>query len=108
MAGTSVTGKGPGSADGFNRGSEHQTLGVTHLIGPKVVGAGMATLDVIGIVDVPIFPQVVSTDLVVLVNDVTDGSPMVGTIFETLSGVFVDIIGTPGHKVNWAVMEIGT
>jgi hypothetical protein len=32
MGATSVTGKGPGSADGKNRGSEHQTLGFSHII----------------------------------------------------------------------------
>jgi hypothetical protein len=108
MAATSITGTGPGSADGQNRGSEHQTLGVTHLIGPKVVGAGTATLDSIGVTDIPVFPKVVSTDLVVMVNDVTDGTMVVGTIFETTSGVFVNLVGTPEHDVNWAVMESGT
>lgn len=44
MGATSVTGTGRGAADGFNRGSEHQTLGVAHLIGPRVVAAGFATL----------------------------------------------------------------
>jgi hypothetical protein len=108
MAATSITGTGPGSADGQNRGSEHMTLGVTHLIGPKVVAAGVAILDVIGIADIAIVPKVVGTALLVMVNDVTDGSLVIGGIFETLSGIFVDIVGTPGHEVNWAVMEIGT
>jgi len=45
MAATTVTGKGLGAADGQNKGSEHQTLGVGHLIGPRMVVVSDATLD---------------------------------------------------------------
>jgi hypothetical protein len=45
MGATSVTGVGPGSADGKNKGSEHMTLGVHHLIGPHVIAAGTVELD---------------------------------------------------------------
>src|SRR6185503_11289429 len=45
MAASSVTGVGPGSADRVNKGSQHMHLGVTHLIGPRVVDAGTATLN---------------------------------------------------------------
>ena len=44
MAASSVTGVGPGSADRYNKGSEHMHLGVDHLIGPRVVDAGQASL----------------------------------------------------------------
>ena len=40
MTATSVTGKGPGSADGMNKGSEHMSLSVHKLIGPHVIAAG--------------------------------------------------------------------
>lgn len=44
MAASSVTGTGYGSADGKNKGSEHTTLGVSHLIGTRVVVADRVTL----------------------------------------------------------------
>lgn len=44
MGATSVTGKGVGSAEGKNKGTARMTLGTTHLIGPRVVAAGSATL----------------------------------------------------------------
>lgn len=44
MAASSVTGTGYGSADGQNKGSEHMTLGVGHLIGTRVVAANRVTL----------------------------------------------------------------
>lgn len=44
MTASSVTGVGQGSADKNQKGSEHTTLGVTHLIGPRVVDAGSVIL----------------------------------------------------------------
>jgi hypothetical protein len=44
MAASSVTGIGPGSADRKQKGSEHMTLGVGHLIGTRVVAADRVTL----------------------------------------------------------------
>lgn len=41
---TTVTGRGRGAADGKNKGSEHSTLGVSHLIGPRIVAAGSVAL----------------------------------------------------------------
>lgn len=40
MGATSVTGVGPGSAEGWNRGAARQTLGAGHLIGPHIVACG--------------------------------------------------------------------
>lgn len=45
MGATSVTGKGAGSADGLNKGSEHMTLGAHHIIGPHVLAAGVVELE---------------------------------------------------------------
>lgn len=44
MAASSVTGVGQGSASRVNKGSEHMHLGVDHLIGPRVVDCGQASL----------------------------------------------------------------
>lgn len=45
MTASSVTGRGLGSADGKNKGSSHMTLGVGHLIGPRIMIADSVTLD---------------------------------------------------------------
>ena len=44
MPASSVTGIGPGSAEGANRGNEHMTLGTNHLIGPRCIMSGNCTL----------------------------------------------------------------
>lgn len=44
MAASSVTGVGQGSADGRNKGSEHMTLAVNKLIGPRLVSCGAVVL----------------------------------------------------------------
>ena len=44
MTATSVTGIGQGSSDGKNKGSQRMTLGVDHLIGPRVVHTGKAAM----------------------------------------------------------------
>lgn len=44
MGASSVTGVGQGSADKHNKGSEHTTLSVDHLIGPRVVDMGSVVL----------------------------------------------------------------
>jgi hypothetical protein len=45
MSAASTTGIGQGSAEGANRGNEHMTLGVNHLIGPRCVYAGSCTMN---------------------------------------------------------------
>lgn len=44
MAASSVTGVGQGSADGRNKGSEHTSMSVTKLIGPRLVSCGQVVL----------------------------------------------------------------
>jgi hypothetical protein len=44
MAAESASGLGNGSAEGSNKGNSRMTLGVTHLIGSRVVMAGTGTL----------------------------------------------------------------
>jgi hypothetical protein len=63
MAASSVTGVGPGSADKVNKGSEHMHLSVDHLIGPRVVDAGQATLNgaTPSVVNVPFTKTLTST-----------------------------------------------
>jgi len=44
MGATSVTGVGPGSALGYNKGGENASLGVNKLLGPHLVAAGSLTV----------------------------------------------------------------
>lgn len=75
MTATSVTGKGLGSADGKNKGSQHMTLGVGHLIGPRVVVADQHTL--VGTLDTLLLPVLDGTvgDYIVTVTDADTTSP---------------------------------
>lgn len=68
MGATTVTGKGPGSANGLNKGAADRTLGVSHLIGPRVVAAGVETLtSTTGTVEIP--PQSgVYTDYIIMLQ----------------------------------------
>jgi hypothetical protein len=44
MGATSVTGVGPGSALGLNKGNDNMSLGVSKLLGPHLVAAGSLTV----------------------------------------------------------------
>lgn len=71
MGATSVTGvSGPGSVAGNQKGSEHQSLGVEKLIGPKVVAAGHETLSgTTAVVELPAPTGAVADYMVVLQTD---------------------------------------
>jgi hypothetical protein len=58
MAASSVTGVGPGSADGLNKGSEHMSLAVEKLIGTHMVASGSVTLS--GGAGTVVFPKPLS------------------------------------------------
>ena len=45
MTASTVTGRGIGSADGNNKGSERMTLGVDHLIGTRIVLSGQVQIE---------------------------------------------------------------
>jgi len=110
MSATSVTGTGPGSADGQNRGSEHQTLGTSHLIGPRVVAAGTTTLDVDGAASVPVtaaINEIPPIGYIAIVNDITDASSAFGVINLVDPDVYINILGTPFNDVNWVLIKAG-
>ncbi len=115
MASTSVTGTGPGSAEGSNKGSARDTLGVSHLIGPHVVASGFgnngiaATTFVVEMYDLP----GVATDYICLVTQKT-GTPIV------FVAALADVAGPPAYMTltvtaasntnvwQWAVVKTGT
>ena len=133
MGATSVTGTGPGSAFGWNKGSQEMTLGVSHLIGPHVVAAGVATLSAgaatvylpfltSGAMAVP--PYVTSGTPVpqpafcVFATDNTSGSatPATGEIMEGMwsgggaSGTpywYLSLTGDTANDVSWMVVQTG-
>jgi hypothetical protein len=134
MGATSVTGTGPGSALGWNKGVPGETtIGVENLIGPHVVAAGVATLSAgaatvylpfltSGAMAVP--PYVTSGTpapqpaFCVFATDNTPGSttPAVGSIQEgTWSGGgasgtpywYLSLEGDTTNDVSWMVVQTG-
>lgn len=104
MGATSVTGKGTGSADGYNKGSSHMTLGVDHLIGPRVVAAGSETLSgTTGTVEIPAQTGVY-TDYVVFLQ--SNGSTYAYTAGMTSTWTFAITAGS-GAVVSWVVVKKG-
>jgi hypothetical protein len=107
MGATSVTGvSGPGAVDGLNKGSEHMSLGVNKLIGPRVVAAGTATIGGGGTVAVAIPELTGSTsDYIVMATDTNSTVAAVNVTAFALTGFTLK--GTAAHVVNWAVVKVG-
>lgn len=111
MGATSVTGvSGAGSVAGGQKGSEHMSLSVTKLIGPKVCAAGAKTLTgTTGTVVIPALTGVVG-DYVVMLSANTSAHVYVSTamaaVTDTDDWSFV-ITGGSGAVVNWTVAKTG-
>ena len=110
MAATTVTGTGLGAADGQNKGSAHMTLGVGHLIGPRVVIAADATLDESGDA-APVWPALDGTvgDYIVVACDAdTTAATAVGaSLAMDDTSTTVTLIGTASQPVAYAVLKKG-
>lgn len=110
MAATSVTGTGLGSADGKNKGSEHMTLGVGHLIGPRVVAADDATLDGSGdgSVVLPVLSGVVG-DYIVTANDAdaTAAAAVAASLAMDATSTTVTIKGPASGVVHYSIIKKG-
>lgn len=107
MGATSVTGvSGFGSVDGIQKGSEHMSLGVEKLIGPRVVSAGSATIGGGGTVTVD-FPVLagVASDYVAIANDTHSTVAAVNVTSLTTSAIALK--GTATHVVNWMIIKAG-
>jgi hypothetical protein len=111
MGASSVTGvSGPGSVAGRQRGSEHMSLAVSKLIGPRVAAAGRITLS--GLTGVVQFPELVGSinDYVVMVSANSSTLAYVSTALAVVSGVdqwTFTITGGSGAVVNWTVVKVG-
>lgn len=111
MGATSVTGvSGAGSVAGIQKGSEHMSLSVGKLIGPKVAAAGSAVLS--GTTGVVRFPALVGavTDYVVILTSSTStaayASSGLATVADTDDWTFTITSGS-GTTVAWAVIKTG-
>jgi len=107
MGATSVTGvSGHGSVDGIQKGSEHMSLGVEKLIGPRVVAAGSATIGGGGTVTVN-FPTLggVASDYIAIANDTNSTVAAVNVTALTTSSLALK--GTAAHVVNWMIIKAG-
>lgn len=108
MAATSVTGTGLGAADGKNKGSEHMTLGVGHLIGPRVMASGTATLS--GGAATVVLPAMdgVTADYIVIVGDASGTAAATsGTLAITSTATTLTLAGTGTNAVTWMVAKVG-
>lgn len=111
MGATSVTGvSGAGSVAGSQKGSEHMSLSVHKLIGPRVSAAGVKTLTgTTGTVVIPALTGSVS-DYVVMVSANAATLAYVSTAMAAVSSTddwsFV-ITGASGGDVNWMVVKTG-
>ncbi len=105
MGATSVTGvSGPGAVDGRQKGSEHMSLGVNKLIGPRVVAAGSATIGGGGTVAVD-YPTLggSASDYIVVATDTNGTVAAVNvTAFSTSQ---LTLKGTASHVINWVIVK---
>ncbi len=110
MGSTSVSGvSGVGSAEGSQRGSSRMTLGVGHLIGPRIISAGTVTCaaSTAKIDHEPVTSA--STSILLTSSDATaafvasraTASPTAG-----LSNSFTITASTTG-VVSWAILQTG-
>ncbi len=111
MGATSVTGvSGPGSVAGNQKGSEHQSLGVNKLIGPKIVAAGVETLSgTTGVIEVPAPTGAVSDYMVFLqTNSATAGyvSTALAAVANTDAWSFT-VTAANNAVVNWCLVKKG-
>lgn len=111
MGASSVTGiSGPGSVAGHQKGSEHMSLGVNKLIGPRVMAAGAETLSgTTGVVEVPALAGAV-TDYIVMLTGFSTTEVYLSTGLAAVADTDVwnfTITGGSGEVVNWMIVKKG-
>lgn len=110
MGASSVTGVGLGAASGQNKGSEHMSLGVNRLIGPRVVIADSKTLDGSGdaVAKYPKLEGVVG-DYIVVANDAdaTAAAAVAASLAMDSSSTTVTLKGPNNGVVHLCVIKKG-
>jgi hypothetical protein len=110
MGASSVTGVGLGSASGQNKGSEHMSLGVGHLIGPRVVVASDATLDGSGdaSADFPALEGVVGDYIVTATDaDATAAAAVAAQLAMDATSTTVTLKGPASGVVHYSIIKKG-
>jgi hypothetical protein len=111
MGATSVTGvSGAGSVAGKSKGSEHMSLSVSKLIGPKVAAAGQVTLS--GTNAYVRFPALAGSvgDYVVILTNNSATNPHISSILTPISNTDdwrFEVTAGSGDIVSWAVINTG-
>jgi len=110
MSASSVTGVGNGGVDGSNKGSERMTLGVSHLLGTRVVAANRVNLS--GGTATITFPVPLTGDkanYIVIANSATSNRAYPGTLTNDSNGNFASfaLTGTGTDLVYWMVAKVG-
>jgi len=107
MAATSVTGTGPGSAEGAIKGDKEFSMGVEKLIGPRVVYAGQDTLSggTLAVV-LPVLDGVAG-DYIAVCTDVTAAQPVKAVITLGSNDTTLTLTGTSTDVINWAIIKVG-
>ena len=106
MGATSVSGvSGVGPVDGIQKGSEHMSLGVNKLVGPRVAAAGTVALNGSGVATVN-FPAV-GDDVSQFIGMAVDTNGTIGAVNVTaLTTTSIALKGTASHTVNWMVVKV--
>jgi hypothetical protein len=110
MTATSATGKGLGSADKKNKGSEHLTIGANKIIGPRVVACGSGTLDGSGDLTIILpLPTGVIGDYMVFTTDAnaTAATATACTMTFVSNGLSLVFKGTAAQPINYLVVKKG-
>lgn len=109
MGATSVTGVGYGSVQGHNRGAKLQTLGVDHLLGPRVIAAGTTTLS--GGTSTVILPLMKNTTagahMVLATAQAAAGHAVGATLTFDTNDTKIILTGTSTDVVGWSIVKIG-
>lgn len=111
MGATSVTGvSGPGSVAGNQKGSEHMSLGVNKLIGPKVVACGLETLvGTTAVIEVPA-PTGVVGDYGVFLQTDSATAAYVSIAMAAVTGSDAwgfTVTAASNAVVNWMLVKTG-
>ena len=108
MPATSVTGRGLGSAVPNNKGSEHSSMGVGHLIGPRVVAGGSTALSGgAAVIKLPLLEGAI-TDYIVMTNDITANNASNGVLSVAGGNTVLTLAGTSTDTIQWQISKIGT
>lgn len=106
MGAQSITGVGPGSAEGLTKGTERQTLGADKIIGPKIVIASQVTLS--SSTQQEVWPRLEgdATDYIITWN-VSNGTVATVTLTMDATATYVNLDNAAGNTIYYIVTKKG-